>query len=223
MLSLTREQVRHVDRISIEDFQVPGIVLMENAACAVVHAACDLLDHDCIGEILILCGGGNNGGDGLAVARHLHNQGASVEIALTVDPASYTGDALINWNIVTAMGVATVRATPALIAQSPAVLIIDAIFGTGLTTAPRDPFPAIAHAVNRRGTAVLAIDIPSGLDCDTGEPLGNPDAVIRATRTVTFIAAKMGFAKPTAQPYLGNVHIGDIGCPREAIEQATAS
>src|SRR5947208_3504543 len=89
MLRLTRSQVRELDRIAIERYLIPGIVLMENAARAVADAACEMLGGDCLGEILLLCGGGNNGGDGLVVARHLHNCGADVSIMLTIDPAKY--------------------------------------------------------------------------------------------------------------------------------------
>src|SRR5947208_3319729 len=132
MVRLTRAQVREVDRLAIERYHVPGIVLMENAARAVANAACEMLDHNCAGEILVLCGGGNNGGDGLAAARHLHNRGADVSIALTIDPAKYKGDALINWQIAQAMGLPATPADPQSIERSQALLIIDAVFGTGL-------------------------------------------------------------------------------------------
>src|SRR5690348_5632177 len=105
MLRLTRAQVRDIDRRAIEQYHIPGIVLMENAARAAANAACDLLRGECVGEVLILCGGGNNGGDGLAVARHLHNRGADVFIALATDPAHYKGDAQTNWKIVQAMAI----------------------------------------------------------------------------------------------------------------------
>src|SRR2546423_1739717 len=104
-IRLTRAQVREIDRRAIEEFHIPGIVLMENAARGVADAACEMLDNDCTGQILVLCGGGNNGGDGLAAARHLRNRGADVSIALSVDPAGYKGDAMINWQIVSAMGI----------------------------------------------------------------------------------------------------------------------
>src|ERR1700733_2201799 len=101
MLRLTREQARQIDRLSIEQYHIPGIALMENASRGVAREACLMLGGDCSGKkILILCGGGNNGGDGLAAARHLHNCGAEVNIAFTVDPGAYKGDALINWEIV---------------------------------------------------------------------------------------------------------------------------
>ena len=220
MVRLTREQVRQIDRLSIEKYQIPGIVLMENAARAAADVACDMLDGDCVGQVLILCGGGNNGGDGLALARHLHNRGADISIAVTIDPANYKGDALINWRIVSAMGLRAEPAVPEKIARTSAVLVVDAIFGTGLSEPPRDPFAQIAAAVEASRVPVLAIDLPSGLDCDTGRPLG---ACVKAQRTITFVAEKAGFAAPEARPYLGEVIVGSIGCPTELIEQVASS
>jgi len=216
LLRLTRSQVREIDRRSIEQYHIPGIVLMENAARAAADVATEMLGDVRGRDILILCGGGNNGGDGLAVARHLHNRGAKISIALTVDPAKYHGDALINWQIVSAMRLPSHPALPDAIAQSSADLLVDAIFGTGLAEAPRDPFPALVAAVERSERPVLAIDLPSGLDCDTGTP---PGACIRAIRTITFVAEKVGFANPIARPYLGAVTVGDIGCPAELVAQ----
>src|SRR5204863_7312043 len=94
MTRLTRAQVREIDRLASERYGIPGIVLMENAALAVANAACEMLGGDCVGEILIICGGGNNGGDGLAAARHLHNRDADVSIMLAADPEKYRGEAL---------------------------------------------------------------------------------------------------------------------------------
>src|ERR1700677_2601873 len=100
MLHLTRDQLREIDRRATADYHIPGIVLMENAARAVADEACRMMAGECCGAILILCGGGNNGGDGLAAARHLHNRGNAVRIGLTADPRKYRGDAQINWQIV---------------------------------------------------------------------------------------------------------------------------
>jgi NAD(P)H-hydrate epimerase len=216
---LTRAQVREVDRRSIEQYHIPGVVLMENAARAAADVACEMLGDPRDARVLILCGGGNNGGDGLAVARHLHNRGAKITIALATDPARYKGEALINWRIVSAMKLPTQPAEPDLIRAAYAALIVDAIFGTGLSEPPRQPFGQIADAVNGAGKPVLAIDIPSGLDCDTGLPLG---ACIIATRTVTFVAEKAGFANPQARRFLGKITVADIGCPRELIEEIAA-
>jgi NAD(P)H-hydrate epimerase len=217
---LTRDEVREVDRIAIEDFRVPGVVLMENAALAVLDVALGILDDFRVRKVLVLCGGGNNGGDGLAVARHLHNRGADVTVALTIDPARFKGDALVNWQIIDAMRLSVIDAKPDIIRAFDDALVIDAIFGTGLSEPPREPFSAIVQAIADSENPVLAVDVPSGLDCDTGEPLG-PAAVV-ADRTVTFVAPKAGFLNPAAARYLGEVIVGDIGCPREAIRRAIA-
>ena len=216
MRRLTRDQVREIDRRSIEEFHIPGIVLMENAAIAATNVAMEMLGSK--RDALILCGGGNNGGDGLAIARHLHNRRVDVSLRLTIDPATYKGDAMINWNIVSAMKLPWQLANPDSIAGCKTSLVVDAIFGTGLSKAPRDPFSKLVEAIARNGAAVLAVDLPSGLDCDTGIP---PGACVKATRTITFVAEKVGFANPTAKQYLGEVTVGSIGCPRELVEQLT--
>jgi NAD(P)H-hydrate epimerase len=210
---LSRAQVREIDRRSIQEYQIPGVVLMENAARAAADLAGRMLSAK-NGDALILCGAGNNGGDGLAVARHLHNRGVPVRILFASDPAKYKGDALANWQIVQAMKLTAGPLDPRDLARLHAALIIDAIFGTGLTTAPRPPFAEIVQAVAESGADVLAIDLPSGMDCDTGQPLG---ACIRATQTITFVAQKLGFKQPAAAAYTGPVTVGDIGCPRELI------
>lgn len=217
IVRLSRKQVREIDRLALERYHIPGIVLMENAARAATDVACDMLGDPRNRKALILCGGGNNGGDGLAIARHLHNRNVNLTISLTTDPAKYQNEALVNWQIVQAMHLPTAPLDLDSLPQSKPNLIIDAIFGTGLSQPARDPFPKIASIVNAMNCPILAIDIPSGLDCDTGEPLG---AAIRATRTITFVAEKAGFAKPAAAEFLGRVTIGDIGCPRELLEPA---
>ena len=217
VVRLTRAQVREVDRLAIEEFHIPGIVLMENAARGVVDVALEMMIDFRVTKAMILCGGGNNGGDGLAVARHLHNRRADVIVGLTTDPQRYKGDALTNWQIVQAMRLPVINATPELIRKMDDTLVIDAIFGTGLAEPPREPFPAIVQAIADSDNPVLAIDVPSGLDCDTGEALG--PAAVAADRTVTFVAAKAGFSSPAAAKYLGEVIVADIGCPRELVER----
>jgi NAD(P)H-hydrate epimerase len=220
MIRLNRSQVREVDRLAVERYHIPSIVLMENAAIAVAEEACRMLGNDCVGEILILCGGGNNGGDGLAVARHLHNRGADVNIGLTVDPARYTGDALINWQICSSMKIPACPFEAGQLKDLWPMLVIDAVFGTGLSEPPRAPFGELAEAVNTSGLPVLAVDVPSGLDCDTGLPLG---ACIVAKTTVTFVAQKIGFEKPEAARFLGEIRVRSIGCPPELIDEVVAS
>jgi len=213
MLRLSREQVRTIDRLAIEKYLIPGEVLMENAARGLADVAWEMLDSREGGEVLIICGGGNNGGDGLAAARHLHNRGANVKIIVTADPKKYSGEAKTNWQIVRAMNLPTFPADK--ISQFRPRLMIDAIFGTGLTQPPRDQFAQIAGDIEKVSVPILAVDIPSGLDCDTGKPLG--PICIKATRTVTFVAEKVGFASPAAAEYLGQITVADIGCPRELI------
>jgi NAD(P)H-hydrate epimerase len=215
MLRLTREQVRAIDRRATEEYRVPSILLMENASRGVADAA-ERYFLPRPSRVLVLCGGGNNGGDGLAAARHLHNRGHALTIGLLTDPARYRGDAKINWDIIQSMRLPASPTDPDAIRRTRADLILDAIFGTGLTDAPRDPFPQIVDAIRAHGAPVLAVDLPSGLDCDTGRP---PGACVRATRTVTFVAEKTGFANPVARQYTGEITVADIGCPRELIEE----
>ena len=215
MIRLTRAQVREIDRRSIEEYHIPGIVLMENAARAVADAADAMIarrEH----AVTIFCGGGNNGGDGFAVARHLHNRGHEVGLHLLSHPGELQGDALINWQITQAMKIPASTSGPDGIDCGSYDLIIDALFGTGLNKPPRHDAALLIDAINRTGASVLAIDVPSGLDCDTGEALG---PCVRATRTVTFVAEKAGFANPASKEYTGDITVGDIGCPRELIEQ----
>lgn len=216
MIRLTVAQVREIDRRAIEHYHIPGIALMENAAREATAVALEMLEAGGEGEVLILCGGGNNGGDGLAVARHLHNRHFKVRIGLFFDPAGFQGDALINWEITRAMRLPWELLTAELVEHIHPRLVIDAIFGTGLNQDPLDPFPALLRALSSRPVPILSLDVPSGLDSDTGKPF---EHCIKATRTITFVAEKTGFTNPAARPYLGKVTIGDIGCPRELIGQ----
>ena len=216
VVRLTRAQVREIDRRAIEVYHVPGIVLMENAARGVVDAALPMMPDVNGADVLILCGGGNNGGDGLAVGRHLHNRGANV-VVLPVGEPRYAGDALVNWNIIRAMRIITspIGLQMEALLEQGCDLVVDAMLGTGLNKPVRPPFDRMIEKCNQCPAPILAVDLPSGLDCDTGEPLG---ACVRATRTVTFVAEKAGFANPTSSEYTGEITVADIGCPRELIE-----
>src|SRR5436190_18105632 len=132
-IRLTRAQVREIDRRAIEEYHIPGIVLMENAARAVTQIALEMLRGVEDPSVIIVCGGGNNGGDGLAVARHLHNHGVDVELAIGWG-SDYAGDARINWEIARAMQISCppIEDADIPLARGVADLIVDALFGTGL-------------------------------------------------------------------------------------------
>lgn len=206
-----------MDRVATQQFGVPGVVLMENASRALLEAAWELLGGR-PGPVTIVCGGGNNGGDGLALVRHLHNRGCDVHLLSTKRAEALSGDAAVQARIVEKMGLALTPASPEALQATPG-LIVDALLGTGLSSAPRGDAAEMIEAINACRSAqrpVLAVDVPSGLDCDTGRPLG-PDCV-RADVTVTFVAEKVGFAH--GSEWLGKIVVGDIGCPAEAVWQA---
>lgn len=220
IIRLTRAQVREVDRRAIQDYHIPGIVLMENAALHAADLAWEMLGRSKT-NVAIVCGPGNNGGDGFAIARHLLNRGVYVDLLIpNLTPGfNYKGDAAINAQIIRSMGLKMhdIHDSNDILNSAAMELVIDALFGTGLTRPPEGDAAKLIQLMNDCGLPILAIDIPSGLDCDTGEPLG--PACIRATQTVTFVAEKAGFAHVCARPYIGRVTVADIGCPKELITQ----
>jgi len=206
----SRDAVRAVDRAAIEEFGLPGIVLMENAARALLHRSIAVLAGR-PGPVVILCGPGNNGGDGFALARMLHNTGAEVRIIAVKPPAALEGDAAVNARVAEHMNL-PIRSAEDSSIEPDAALIVDALLGTGLTSATRGAVAALIGLANDHDAPTLAVDLPSGLDCDTGEPLG---ACVRATETVTFVGMKTGFANPASRMYTGAITVGDIGAPLE--------
>jgi NAD(P)H-hydrate epimerase len=220
-LPMTRQAVREVDRLAIEQYGIPGVILMENAGRGAAQAILGLLDDPGRSRVAIVCGAGNNGGDGFVIARHLHNAHVEVVIYLTVDPTRLTGDARVNYEIVRRMNL-PIRplTTPEQLGDAVEVLgrshvIVDAILGTGFSGQVRPPLDAVIARINGlKGPKVVAVDLPSGLDCDTGSP---SNATISADLTVTFVAPKAGFTQPAASPYVGRVVVVDIGVPRELV------
>ncbi|KPJ76385.1 MAG: hypothetical protein AMS14_02175 [Planctomycetes bacterium DG_20] len=215
----SRDEIRDFDRHAIEDLGIPGIVLMENAGRQIADAARDMLRGVAEPKVVILAGRGNNGGDGFVVARHLAIDGVRAEVVLLAAREQVRGDAATNLDILQHMGFEIrVLDGPAegIVAELEpllaADLIVDGLLGTGARGRVRQPYAAAIDAVNAAGKPVLAIDIPSGLDCDTGRPLG---PTIRATRTVTMAALKAGFEQPGAAAYTGEVILADIGVPME--------
>lgn len=209
---LDRQSVRAVDRAAMEDYAIPGVILMENASLALTDEALDRLEgiETDDPKVLIITGSGNNGGDGWALARHLHNAGLDPIVAPLKDPRA-DSDAGINCNICRRMGIKEI-AIDQLDSHADANLIVDAIFGTGLDREVAGPPAEVIDWINGVECPVLAVDVPSGLDCDTGKPLGT---AVKAACTVTFVGAKPGFLEIDAQEYIGDVVVTPIGAPPE--------
>jgi len=213
---LTSEQSRTVDRIAIERYGVPGLVLMENAG----RGSTELLLQEQPNKVVVVCGKGNNAGDGFVIARHLDNAGVSVEILMLVPPEELSGDARTNCDIVHKFGLSTRVVDPmkdsATIQQSlsEADWIVDALLGTGIRGEVREPFATMIELVNQSGRPIFAVDIPSGLDADTGDVLGH---AIQATRTVTFVSLKTGLTRNKGPQQAGSIEIVSIGVPHRIV------
>jgi NAD(P)H-hydrate epimerase len=230
-VALTRAQSREVDRLAIEKYGISGLVLMENAGRGCV----DVLEKIGIkGHVFVLCGTGNNGGDGFVIARHLAIRGHDARVMVLSDKMELQlrGDAEVNYRLLKGDVERSChtppdnepRPTPDFLPgmldfhADGATWIVDALLGTG---AQGDPRPLFAGAIDwmnarHRKTKLLAVDVPSGLDCDTGQPSSH---TVRADHTCTFAAMKVGFTQKSAKPYLGKVHVCDIGVSPRLIRE----
>ena len=219
---LTREEMRELDRKAIEEYKIPGIILMENAGRNVAEEILKMLDDPQQAKVAILSGKGNNGGDGFVIARHLYNHSISVDVFLVarVSDILKDGDAGTNLQILLNMKIPVKE-----ILDIPSInsilkelngynILVDALFGTGLSGDVREPFKTLINGVNNLNKHMVSVDIPSGLDCNTGKILG---AAIKATKTVTFAIAKKGFYLNNGPSYTGKVIVSDISIPRELI------
>jgi len=202
----TRADARAYDRRCIEAFGIPGIVLMENAAIGCATIAGERLAA--ASRVTVACGPGQNGGDGYAIARHLAIAGHAVEIVALGVP-SPGSDAAIMREIASRMGV-PIRPFAAEPARVAADFLVDALFGTGLDRPLADEALAAVRWMDASGLPILAVDLPSGLDADTGTPR---PACVRATVTATMAATKRGFAASGASAFLGEVRVVPIGGP----------
>jgi NAD(P)H-hydrate epimerase len=214
---MSRDEVRRVDAWAIDEIGVPGVVLMENAGRSCAELVRQKLGGVDRPKVCIFCGTGNNGGDGYVIARHLLNAGFSARIVLCGEREKVRGDARINLDILERLGHAVDLLDPGAedlpvyvrAFAGDADMIVDALFGTGLRGELNREFRSLIETINGLGRPILAVDIPSGLDCDPGQPLG---AAIRAAYTVTFVAVKKGFlASAEAGRYVGDLYIASIG------------
>jgi NAD(P)H-hydrate epimerase len=230
MLTLSRDEVRRIDKLAIEKLGIPGVVLMENAGRSAASVVLRLLHEEMKldpekSTVAIFCGGGNNGGDGYVIARQLVNAGINIRIYAAVDRSKLIGDAAVNSIIAERMKLParellTAQQIDAAIPELETCnVFVDALLGTGFNGLVRPELAAVIELCNRLAPAgsrrkVVAIDVPSGLDCDTGQP---SNAVIRADVTVTFVAVKRGFLNPASRQYTGAMVVASIGAPAELL------
>ncbi|GIX03637.1 MAG: NAD(P)H-hydrate epimerase [Planctomycetaceae bacterium] len=219
---LTCEQVRALDRAALEEYGLPGVVLMENAGRGCVEA---LQHRGWLAQdphVHIICGRGNNAGDGFVIARHLDNRGIRVTVWLAESAQRLRGDAGIMFHVIERAGlpIRMLADLPAeewpmvwqQMAQGHPWFLIDALLGTGLKGEVQPPLRQVIEVINQVRPRCVSVDIPSGLDADRGVPLG---AALTAQLTLTMAAPKLGFLQPTAAEYTGEVEVIDIGIPRQ--------
>ena len=204
------EQMRKLDKAAIEQYKIPGIVLMENAAISIFNI-CKTLDAYKRKNVLIFCGTGNNGGDGFAIARHMRDDGASVSIVIVGEEGKIRGDALINYKICKNLGIdIEIFSGVKALKRKPenCELVIDAMLGTGVSGKLMAPIPDVIKIINESGKYILAVDCPTGGNADTGQI--NAECV-RADMTVTLGLLKPGLLLYPLANYAGRVELGDIG------------
>lgn len=213
---MTRNKVRAIDAWAVNTLGIPGVVLMENAGRSCAELIKDKLRGKAEPKVCIFCGTGNNGGDGYVIARHLLNSDFDVTVVVCGDRGKIKGDAKINLDILERMGrpIERLNLSEGSVREQVdafcrgADMLVDGLLGTGLSGQLRDEYVELIESMNACQCPIMAVDIPSGLDCDTGEPLG---AAIHAAATVTFVALKKGFTSPGAHPYTGEIFIASIG------------
>jgi NAD(P)H-hydrate epimerase len=221
MRILNAAQMREADRFTIDDIGIPSLVLMENAGRQVVAAIEAAYETRLDGRVAVLCGRGNNGGDGFVVARTLVQRGVDASVFVIGPLAEVRGDARINLDILGRLGVSVVEIGDGQSWElhfseiSQCTLIVDAIFGTGLRSALGGIMETVVADVNASSIPIVSIDLPSGLSADTPHGIGD---CIDASMTVTLAAPKLPLVLPPGEAYAGDVVIADIGIPHEVIE-----
>jgi len=216
-LVLSQAEARAIDSAIIRQLGLPGLLLMENAA----HAVTEYLTRHASGNVVIVCGPGNNGGDGLAVARQRSALGLSTQIILERAGKELSSDAQHNYDFLTRSG-GNVELSDA-ISDIDTMLnsltredwVVDSLLGTGIKGSLRAPYDRWVNAMNASLAQVLAIDVPSGLNCDNGTC---GDTCVRANVTVTFVGMKQGFLSPDTQHWTGEVLVAPIGVPLDWVE-----
>ena len=209
---VTAQQMREIDRRTIEDVGIPSLLLMENAGLGVVNVVEKILAETCGRRVTILCGRGNNGGDGMVVARHLFNRGTQLDVYLVGQKEMLKGDALINHQILEGLGVKIHQILEKKDLRRIVVgdLIVDALLGTGITGEVTGFLAELINWMNGLSLPVVSVDLPSGLHSDDGTFEGS---CVRAEHTVTMAEMKRGLALPPGRELAGKVTVVDIGAP----------
>jgi len=217
MKVVTTAEIRKIDQRAIEEYGVPSIVLMENAGNEATRQIESIMGKLHNKKIAIFAGKGNNGGDGYVVARFLYNQGAKVKVFLIGSKTDVNGDALINLQIITRMGIDVIEVAndsdwnKVKIAMTFTDCLVDALVGTGFTGQLGTYMAQVVESINKTNKVVVSIDIPSGVDGDTGQVNGT---AVKAHHTITFSLPKQGLLLYPGASYAGDVSVADIGIPR---------
>src|SRR5688500_4025331 len=220
MRILTAAQMREADRFTIEEIGIPSLVLMENAGRQVVAAMESAYEEQLAGRVAVLCGRGNNGGDGFVVARTLLQRGIDTAVFVVGALGDVRGDDRINLDILGRLGVTVVEIGDEQTWElhfseiSECTLIVDAIFGTGLKSALGGMMETVVADINASGIPIVSIDLPSGMSADTPHLVGD---CIDASMTVTLAAPKLPLVLPPGEAHAGDVVIADIGIPYEVM------
>lgn len=242
-LALSRDSVRRVDQIAMDRFGMSGLVLMENAGRGCAESIAAIIREITVGEmatvtpspqlpVTILCGKGNNAGDGYVIARHLQLLGIAVTLVPLAAIDDLSGDARVNAEIAQKSGIPIVSEPAAEELQRllfTSGVIVDCMLGTGAQGTPREPYANAIRLANHADAIRVAVDIPSGLDCDSGQcaanAKGEADAgtVFHADHTLTLVARKLGFNRSPQSSSLGKIQVISIGIPQRLLDEIAIS
>lgn len=217
---VTAEQMRALDQSAMEGYRIPSMVLMERAGYGVFERLREWFAPLERKRVAVVCGKGNNGGDGLVIARYLWESGAPTHIFLLAPPSTFKGDAAVQWQIVHRLGIPTTQWSEAVSDQPFEAfdLIVDALLGTGVKGEVEGLLREAIEAINRSGLPIVAVDIPSGLEADTGHTLG---AAVQATYTVTMGLPKRGFFLAEGIRHVGQWAVAEIGIPKQELRSVS--
>lgn len=217
MIPLRREKIRLIDSLAINDYKIPSLILMENAGIKSAEIILKDIPNFVTAKAVVLCGKGNNGGDGYVIARHLANAGISTKVFLFSDRNQISGDAKTNLTILYNMKILVeevLNLERVYESINDSTIVIDAMLGTGVDGEIKESFQSVIRFLNGQRKTVYAIDTPTGLDCNTGNILGE---CVNASKTLTFIAPKIGFFLNEGPSKCGEIITIDISVPTELV------